>query len=231
MYHNQEELYYKAWRRLPERFRKPNNLNLYYVLYGGYGDIEKGFASISESRNIDKAKGETLDKLGANVGQFRLGEDDDLYRLLIKTRIIANMSIGDIPTLNTVISTLTKDIFLGLSEVWNNEVYEYEPAAIAIKLPIYAKYFPYDIVESIKAAGVRIIYEYYTFEKIILKEKTKTYTPKYWMVNEPPCGRVYRQAYRGKKFVDNIKMSYSANIRNNRRVRVNEIKSGGVVNK
>lgn len=159
MYHNQGDLYYKAWRRLPERFRKENNLNLYYVLYGGYGEIEAGFKTIKDSRDIDKATGETLDKLGSNVGQIRLGEDDELYRLLIKTRIIANLSIGDIPTINYVMSALLKDVFLGLQEVWNYKDYLHEPAAIKLKLGVLTSGIPYVIIDRIKAAGVRVLIE------------------------------------------------------------------------
>lgn len=159
MYHDQEALYYKAWRRLPERFRKPTNLDLYYVLYGGYGEIEAGFQGIKNSRDIDQATGETLDKLGENVGQFRLGEEDDLYRLLIKTRVIANMSIGDIPTINYVMSVLLKEVFLGLEETWPYEDYLREPAAIKLKLGPLAGSIPYEIIDRIKAAGVRVLIE------------------------------------------------------------------------
>lgn len=166
MYHNQGDLYYKAWRRLPERFRKPNNLDLYYVLYGGYGELEKGFASINDSRNIDKAQGETLDKLGANVGQFRFGEDDDLYRLLIKTRIIANLSIGDIPTINKIMSILVKDIFLGIKETWSYEKHRNEPAAIVLQLSEIWSNIPLEIIHRIKAAGVRVILETYLHQTI-----------------------------------------------------------------
>lgn len=113
------KLYKRAFNRLPERFRKPNNEKLYYVLYhDGFDNIYTGLESVRDSRNIDKAYGKSLDLLGANVGQFRNGEDDDLYRLLIKTRIIANLSIGDIPTINRVMSALIKEVYLGLEEVW-----------------------------------------------------------------------------------------------------------------
>ena len=178
MYHNQDELYYKAWRRLPERFRKPNNLDLYYVLYGGYGELEKGFASINDSRNIDKAQGETLDKLGANVGQFRYGEDDDLYRLLIKTRIIANLSIGDIPTINKIMSILVKDIFLGVKETWSYEKHRNEPAAIVLQLSEIWSNIPLEIIHRIKTAGVRVILETYLHQTIyygMYAQKAKHY--------------------------------------------------------
>lgn len=152
------KLYKRAFNRLPERFRKPNNEKLYYVLYhDGFDDIYTGLESVRDSRNIDKASGKSLDLLGANVGQFRNGEDDDFYRLLIKTRIIANLSIGDAPTINHVMSALIKEVYLGLEEVWWNRDHLFEPAAIKLQLGPIAKRIPYEIINRVKAAGVRVL--------------------------------------------------------------------------
>lgn len=153
--------YEKAWERLPERFRKENNLKLYYVLYGGFDEVYRAFDEIRASRDLDKAYGETLDKIGANVGQFRLDEDDDLYRQLIKVRIIANLSLGNIPTINKVLSVLTKDVYLGLKEVWDKSEYQNEPAKIVLELDSAAKRYPIELVERIKSAGVRVLTEIY----------------------------------------------------------------------
>ena len=154
------KLYKRAFNRLPERFRKPNNEKLYYVLYhDGFDNIYTGLESVRDSRNIDKAYGKSLDLLGANIGQFRNGEDDDLYRLLIKTRIIANLSIGDIPTINRVMSALIKEVYLGLEEVWWNKDHLFEPAAIKLHLGPIAKRIPYEIINRVKAAGVRVLIE------------------------------------------------------------------------
>ena len=152
------KLYKRAFNRLPERFRKPNNEKLYYVLYhDGFDDIYTGLESVRDSRNIDKASGKSLDLLGANVGQFRNGEDDDFYRLLIKTRIIANLSIGDAPTINHVMSALIKEVYLGLEEVWMKKEHLFEPAAIKLHLGPIAKRIPYEIINRVKAAGVRVL--------------------------------------------------------------------------
>lgn len=152
------KLYKRAFNRLPERFRKPNNEKLYYVLYhDGFDDIYTGLESVRDSRNIDKASGKSLDLLGANVGQFRNGEDDEFYRLLIKTRIIANLSIGDAPTINRVMSALIKEVYLGLEEVWWNRDHLFEPAAIKLQLGPIAKRIPYEIINRVKAAGVRVL--------------------------------------------------------------------------
>ena len=155
------ELWLQAFKRLPERFRKPNTKDLYYVLYGGYGEIEKAFIDVMESRNIEKAYGKTLDNLGGNVGQFRQGEDDELYRRLIQVRIIANLSIGNIPTINTVMSALVKEIYLGLEEVWLDDDRGNEPSAIKLNLSEFSKSFPIDLIMSIKSAGVRVLFSVY----------------------------------------------------------------------
>jgi hypothetical protein len=151
--------YREAWERLPERFRKENNLKLYYVLYGGFDEVFAAFDEIRASRDLDKAYGETLDKIGANVGQFRLDEDDDLYRQLIKVRIIANLSLGNIPTINKVLSVLTKDVYLGLREAWDKKEYQNEPAKIVVNLSRSIENYPIELIERIKSAGVRVLTE------------------------------------------------------------------------
>lgn len=151
--------YKEAWERLPERFRKENNLKLYYVLYGGFDEVYRAFDEIRASRDLDKAYGATLDKIGANVGQFRLDEDDDLYRQLIKVRIIANLSLGNIPTINKVLSVLTKDVYLGLREAWDKTEYQNEPAKIVVNLSRSIENYPIELIERIKSAGVRVLTE------------------------------------------------------------------------
>lgn len=151
--------YREAWERLPERFRKENNLKLYYVLYGGFDEVFAALDEIRMSRDLDKAYGVTLDKIGANVGQFRLDEDDDLYRQLIKVRIIANLSLGNIPTINKVLSVLTKDVYLGLREAWDKTEYQNEPAKIVVNLSRSIENYPIELIERIKSAGVRVLTE------------------------------------------------------------------------
>ena len=49
--------------------------------------------------DLDNAKGAVLDRYGANFGVERGGATDTVYRLLIKVKIIALMSGGDIDTI------------------------------------------------------------------------------------------------------------------------------------
>lgn len=153
--------YEEAFNRLPERFRKPNNEKLYYVLYGyGFDEMEKALDSVGDSRDVRKATGKSLDGLGANVGQYRQGEDDDRYRLLIQTKIMANLSMGDIPTINQVLTTLIDDKYLGLVEGFRELK---EPASFLIDYDGFTNQDLDVLINRIKAAGVayktRRVYE------------------------------------------------------------------------
>lgn len=153
--------YEEAFNRLPERFRKPNNEKLYYVLYGyGFDEMEKALEGIEDSRDLKKATGKSLDYLGANVGQLRQGEDDERYRLLIQTKIIANLSMGDIPTINHVLTTLIDDKYIGLVEGFKEMR---EPASFLIDFDGFTNQDLDFLISRVKAAGVayrtRRVYE------------------------------------------------------------------------
>ena len=144
--------YEEAFSRLPERFRKPNNEKLYYVLYGyGFDEMEKALEGVEDSRDLKKATGRSLDLLGANVGQLRQGEDDERYRLLIQTKIIANLSMGDIPTINHVLTTLIDDKYLGLIEGFKELK---EPASFLIDFDGFTNQDLDILISRVKAAGV-----------------------------------------------------------------------------
>lgn len=215
----------QAFKRLPERFRKPNTYDLYHVLYSGFDELEQGFSDIKKSRNIDQATGKSLDYLGGNVGQLRQGEDDDLYRLLIKTRIIANLSNGDIPTINKVLSILTKDLFLGLIEVWGDDEYDREPAAFRLELSYNTNLIPFDIVDKIKSAGIRVIFDLRSTQIIKIKDKADAYIAPFYPVGKHYCGTVHRHQYTGIKVGERINVGNGSTTRKQRQLHVNEIQT------
>ena len=219
-------LYKKAYERLPERFRKPNNLDLYYTLYGGYGDLVQVFKEIRDSRNLDKAEGQTLDYLGANIGQFRSGEDDDLYRLLIKTRIIANLSIGDKPTIDKVMSILVKDNYYGVQEVWRLKEYDNEPAALILRLGNYASAIPFEIINRIKAGGVRVLFELLEMYELDLITRYGAYNYISFLCGEHPCGEIPDIYATAERFETGIDIETGSNAAKNYYPTVNKIKSG-----
>ena len=190
-------LYLQAFERLPERFRKPNTKDLYYVLYNGSDELENAYQMIKDSQSIDKAFGQTLDLLGANVGEFRQeGMDDDLYRLYIKVRIISNLSIGDIPTINYVMSTLLGDKYISIVEGYlDKEFLENEPAALRLSILNSANRLPYDVMDRIKAAGIRILIDEIYATELKLETRSGDSSFLMYLCGENLCGDVpYRYA-------------------------------------
>lgn len=123
-------------KRLPDVYNKDLDSNigkLFQIVAGEYEEIKKVFESIQNYRDIDQAKGIPLDRIGRNVLESRGDKKDQDYRNFIKTKIRANLSAGDIETLNDVYPVLLGDNFIEVSEAWNNDRLNNEPAAISVK--------------------------------------------------------------------------------------------------
>lgn len=56
--------------------------------------------------NLDNAQGSVLDRYGANFGVAREGTSDTFYRLLIKVKMLAQLSGGDINTVINAVATM-----------------------------------------------------------------------------------------------------------------------------
>lgn len=93
---------------------------------------------VEEWQDLDRALGRALDRIGFDVQQFRGMATDEVYKVLIKSRIARNNSDGSINTIIEVLS-LALDINpcdLGITETYNDP-YNPEPAAIkVIKAPL-----------------------------------------------------------------------------------------------
>lgn len=155
-------------RRLTDVYKKDPNSNigkLICILAGQLTALEDTQSRIRTWRDIDQAKGTTLSRIGENVVQPRGVATDEVYRILIKSKIARNLSKGDI---NTIISVLATALNVPYSDIKIEELYSdptsAEPAAIkVIQLPIdrlneigmdpvqFAR-----IVQRTVAAGVRV---------------------------------------------------------------------------
>lgn len=78
-----------------------------------FGTLAWGLEIIHENADrirlwddLDNAQGKVLDRYGYNFGVRREGADDTFYRLLIKVKMIAMLSGGDIDTIITAASNL-----------------------------------------------------------------------------------------------------------------------------
>ncbi len=88
-------------------------------------------------QDLDKAMGKALDRIGFDVQQFRGMAADEVYRVLIKSRIARNASDG---TINTIIRVLSMALDISPSDIGIIETYnaaDPEPAALSvIKAPL-----------------------------------------------------------------------------------------------
>lgn len=91
---------------LPEYRRKENNLKLTDILNVSFDELETLFRTIESWRSVDNAEGLVLDEIGQEVGQLRKGTTDEVYRFLIKAKVLSNNSKGDVYSIVNVISTV-----------------------------------------------------------------------------------------------------------------------------
>lgn len=145
---------------LTDNYNKDPNSNigkLFSVIGGEMEEFQESLNLIHFWRDIDNAVGITLDRIGGNVLEYRGGKTDDEYRNYIKIRIVANLSQGDIETLNTVASFLLEDNFLGFEETWHIEDYD-DVAGLFGEVSINTVKIP-SILDKVRAGGVRIYWE------------------------------------------------------------------------
>lgn len=155
---------------LPDIFdrRKESNVGKLFDLVSEQFELVSSLLNqIEQWRGIDDAKGTTLDQLGANVGQYRGKTNDELYRILIRGKLLRNYSDG---TTNRILRALSYSLSCPPSDIQlvyaHETADEKEPAAIIIKkAPLtylnksgltVAQFM--QIVESITAGGVRVSY-------------------------------------------------------------------------
>ena len=149
----------KLLDRLTDNYNKSPDGNIgkwYQIITRELEEVERAFKDIKEYQDMDKAVDRTLDHIGKNVLEYRNTADDNLYRLLIKTKIIANLSKGDIETINEVASVLLGDGFIGISETWNDSSYNNEPAGLVLKMKNKANTLPFSAIDRVIAGGVGI---------------------------------------------------------------------------
>lgn len=126
--------------------------------------LKNTFNKIEEWRSIDNAKGTTLDLIGENVVQPRGKSTDEIFRVLIKSKIARNFSTGDIDNIIQVLSiALDADpTEIKVQEHYEDAIPDY--AAISLEsIPIArlnqvgmsADQFV-QLVKKVVAAGVRV---------------------------------------------------------------------------
>lgn len=154
--------------RLTDVYNKSPNSNigkLIGILYEQLKQLTDTFEQIREWRDIDKAQGTTLDRIGENIVQSRGAATDEIYRVLLKSKIARNLSKTDV---NTIIQVLALALDCEYRDIRirskYNDAAEPEPAALSlIQVPIKRlnevgmspQQFG-QIIQKTVAAGVRV---------------------------------------------------------------------------
>lgn len=155
----------KRFAGLFNKSRDSNLSKLITIFSEQFQDIEQTNETIKKWRLIDDAEGVGLDKIGENIRQPRGTATDEIYRVLLKSKIARSLSTGDLNTIIRVLSIAldTSPSEIRIKEKWNDE-HDPEPAAISvIEVPIKRlnevgmdiEQFS-SIVQMTVAAGVRV---------------------------------------------------------------------------
>ncbi|OAB39158.1 hypothetical protein PMSD_04295 [Paenibacillus macquariensis subsp. defensor] len=154
--------------RFADVFNKNPNSNigkLIGILYGQMDELNTSLERVREWRDIDKAQGSTLDRIGQNVIQPRGAATDEVYRVLLKSKIARNLSKTDI---NTIIRVLALALDCDYKDIQIQEkfsdLHDPQPAGITLtRVPIKrlneVGMSPMQfgqIIQKTVAAGVRV---------------------------------------------------------------------------
>jgi len=96
-------------KRLPDVYNKDSDKNNYKLLTMTSVDLDNlknEINAIQDTRIIDKAYGQNLDRIGENIKQERGPLNDKIYRILLKARTKINLSSGTINEIIEILATI-----------------------------------------------------------------------------------------------------------------------------
>src|SRR5690606_5969118 len=96
-------------RRLPDTYNKERDsriTRLFRIVGQQFTELQVALRSTARQRDIDQAKGATLDAIGRNVAQGREDLSDKAYRVLIKAKIARNISSGDVDAIKETLAAM-----------------------------------------------------------------------------------------------------------------------------
>lgn len=127
----------KMIKRITDNYNRSENSNISKMMKLAAHHIQENeelLNRIHDWRDIDQAEGVTLDYIGRNIGQDRIGFDDATYRFLLKSRIIRNNSDGSIPSILRFVSLIlgVEKKFVKIQEKWIKD----NPVGIHIEIDV-----------------------------------------------------------------------------------------------
>jgi hypothetical protein len=122
--------------RLTDNYNKNVGSGVYKLMQVTAQHIQENeddLNTILNWRDIDQAQGKALDELGQNVRQNRGQAPDDVYRILIKSKIKRNLSNGSVNTLIDFLSFILQvdKTTIKVTELWSDG----QPATLKIDCP------------------------------------------------------------------------------------------------
>ena len=147
-------------KRLTWNYNKNEESNIYKLFACIAPEIEflkELLTKVESWRGTDNAQGKTLDLIGEDVRQERLGMSDNEYRPMLKFRSSLNRSNTDINSVNNSMKSITNNNYLRLYEGPNHPDYN-EPASIIVSIKEYTDDISYNEIDKVLAAGVRAIW-------------------------------------------------------------------------
>lgn len=102
---------------LPGYLQDGKNINkIFNGLAKQFDELYNAMLTTALYRDLDKAKGYSLDITGDIIGEKRQGREDSPYRLSLKTKVISNRSSGDIETVNEYARAILGEFYVGIFE-------------------------------------------------------------------------------------------------------------------
>lgn len=144
-------------------------------------ELKLAFNDIEKTKDLNQAYGQSLDNYGANLGEQRKGNEDLLYKLLIKLKMTENTSTA---TLNYIVKSLALALDKDESEIhieegWNFFIDKEKPEPASLYLSFSPEVFKdynitYDrfiqLFNNVVAAGVST--DFFIIEKDSIKIST-----------------------------------------------------------
>lgn len=106
---------------LPDAYNKSegsNNAKLLQLFGDQFDEIAEMLSGIESVLDIDNATGVTLDMIGANIDQKRGSLNDNVYRILIKTKVAAIMGNCSINSIIGIVKNILGSADTVIGEGW-----------------------------------------------------------------------------------------------------------------
>lgn len=141
-----------------ERQEKPQtNIGKLFSLLGyGFDVIQENAERVRLWDNLDQAQGKSLDRYGANYGVYRGEASDEIYRVMIKVKILSMLSAGNLDTIINAAAILfdVKNSRIEIEEIFPAKIFLFIEEEDLDEIHITLSPTIALLMRRIKAAGI-----------------------------------------------------------------------------